>query len=536
MNDTLVKQNKITRICSSAAVCLLALVFILLSVASVLQTSRIDPANPAAELINFDNDYIPVNLALILLTALAFIALLRKRISLQKVDTRFILFIMLIVATVISLSWINLTKSVANGDESILLTTAKDASKGVYTNFYQSYDFYGNNSYFMFYPEKLGFVLFAEVLYRIFGIGSNELLFQIPNVIALDLIYVGVVMIAKHVFNNKTVTNMTAIAFIVCLQPMFMVTFTQSYFYSLALSVWGVYFAVRYMKENKLLHAGLCALLIALGCVLRESGLLFMIAVGVALIVHTVDQKRLIALAVAAVTVLCSIGLPWLVTLSYASRSGTQLNTRITRTMYTYIGISDSSMAPGWYNGMGVYTLRDAGMDTAAGNEAARQGIDNRVSQLSADHKLVEFYQKKLFSQFNEPSFQSVWISQVKSHDLPEGEALSDIATSVYTGGLSTLLDVWFNYYQMILYIGFTVGLIFLVIRKRTGAAALILPLTILGGVICRMLFEAKSQYILPYFIILIPYAMFGLLEITRVLTKKTDWMFKANQAEETDE
>ena len=536
MKDNLVKQNIVTRICSMIAVGLVGLIFIILSSASILQTCRIDPAYPANEIINFDSDFFLVNLALIILTLLAGIGLIRKRVSMAKVDTGFMIFIMLIVTTVLSLTWVNLTRSVATGDESLLLNTAKDAAKGMYTNFQQSYEFYGYRSYFLYYPEKLGFVFFAEILYRIFGAECSELLIQIPNVIALDLIYVGVVMIAKRLFKDSSVPNLTALALIACFQPMFMTTFTQSVLLSLALSVWGVYFIIRYMQQDKLLHAGLSILLTALGCVLRASGLIFAAAIIVALVIHTVDRRRLIALAAAALLLLCAVGLPKLVTLQYSSRSGAELNTHITAKMKVYSGISESNMAPGWYNGLDLITLRDANMDMDAGNSKAQAGIDARLEVLQNENRLFEFLQKKLYSQFNEPSFQSVWISQVKAHNLPEGETLSKFVDSVYTGGLSKLLGIWFNYYVMILYIGFAAGMIFLMIRRRTNSETIILPLTVLGGVIFHILFEAKSQYILPYLIIIIPFAMYGLCQLSRTLSRFTGWMYTDKAPDKTPE
>jgi len=300
VKDNLVKQNTVTRIFSMIAVGLTGLIFIFLSSASILQTCRIDPANPTNEIINFDNDYFLVNIALIILTLLAGISLIRKKVSMAKVDTRFMIFIMLTVTTVLSLTWVNLTRSVAAGDESIILSTAKDAANNLYSNFHQSYEFYGFRSYFVYYPEKLGFVLFAEILYRIFGTECSELLLQIPNVIALDLIYVGVVMIAKRLFKDSSVPNLTALILIACFQPMFMTTFTQSIFVSLALSVWGVYFTVRYFQNDKLLDAGFAVLLVSLGCVLRASGLIFAIAICIAFVIHTVDRRRYLSLAAAA--------------------------------------------------------------------------------------------------------------------------------------------------------------------------------------------------------------------------------------------
>ena len=58
MDNTLRGRNKLVQICSNIAVCLIALVFGLLSIAAVLQTCRIDQANPYSEIVNFDNDLV----------------------------------------------------------------------------------------------------------------------------------------------------------------------------------------------------------------------------------------------------------------------------------------------------------------------------------------------------------------------------------------------------------------------------------------------------------------------------------------------
>ena len=225
MNPTLRTNNKIVRICSAIAVGLAGLLFIFLSVASILETCRIDQANPYAEIVNFDKDLVLTNLALIILTILGALFFLRKNIKLSTVSTRFIVLVMLMVTTIISLAWINLVQSKSSGDAMILLNTARDAANDQYNSFHSSYNYYGNYSYYLYYPFQLGYVLFAEILYRIFGTASTDILFQVPNVITLDCIYVGIVMLTKRLFDRKSVTNLTAIFLTLCFQQMFMTTF-----------------------------------------------------------------------------------------------------------------------------------------------------------------------------------------------------------------------------------------------------------------------------------------------------------------------
>ena len=527
MKNTLKANEKIVTICSSIAVCLIAVLFGVLSVMSILQTCRIDQANPYAEIVNFDNDLVLVNLALIGLTLLGALILLRKKFSLSKLNTNFIIGVMLLVTTIVSLAWINLVQSIASGDAMILLNTARDAAQDNYRSFFSSYDYYGNFSYYLYYPFQLGYVFFAEILYRIFGTACSDILFQIPNVIALDFIYVGMVMITVRLFSRKSVTNLTAILLTVCFQPMFMTTFTYGIILGLAFSVWSVYHVIRFMQEGKIKYAVFAVLLMAVSVLLKYNNMILMAAVCIALILHVIDKKKLLALAVVAAMIICSVGLQKLVIYSYSARSGAELNTQVSQTLYAYMGISDSGMAPGWYNGKAMETLRDSQMDVDKANEIASQGIKDRLTYLTTHHELTEFYWKKMLSQLNEPSYESVWLSEVRKHNYPEGEPLPALAESIYNGGMEKVLDFWFNYYTMMIYIGFTAGMIFLMYRKKLNTQSLILPVAILGGVLYHMIFEGKSQYLLPYFVLMIPFAAYGLLESVIALKKPSEVLFK---------
>lgn len=527
MENTLEMKNKAVRICSNAAVWIMALLLAVISVGAILQTSHIDPANPYMEQITFDPDFVLSNIALAGLTLLGVLALIHKNISVGKLDTKFIAGIMLLFTTVLSLAWVNLVQSQPSGDAYTLLNTAKDAAQGRYGSLLNSGEYYGNHSFYEYYPSELGYVLFAEILYRIFGVNSSALLFQIPNVIALDFAYIGLVMMTSRMFNKKSVTNLTALMLMFCLQPMFITTFTYNFIISFSFAVWAAYHAVRFMQDNKLMNAGLGILMAVFAFCIRTEYIVILIAIAAALILHTIDKKKWLAVAMAALMILAPIGAQKLIVAGYANSSGAKLDTHITAKMMHYSGVSESSMAPGWYNGLALSTLMNNGMDMTAANRAAGNGISARMKELSSSNQTFEFFKNKLLSQVNEPSFQSIWLSQVKEHNLKEGERLSSVVESAYTGGLKIILDNWFHYYDMIVYIFAAAGLVLLALRKKLNTAILILPLAFTGGVIYHMLYEGKSQYMLVYFVMLIPIAAYGLIESGRSLMKATEKIFK---------
>ena len=67
------------------------------------------------------------------------------------------------------------------------------------------------------------------------------------------------------------------------------------------------------------------------------------------------------------------------------------------------------------------------------------------------------------------------------------------------------------NVFQQAAYVLALIGTCGMIREKGTGAVQLMLPVTVLGGFLYHMLFEAKSQYIYPYMLLLLPLAARGL-------------------------
>lgn len=519
-----------TLFCSMAAIVLIGMIFIILAIAAILQTSRIDPQAPGSEHILFQDDAIPANLALIVLSALLFIAVMRKNIHLSKVNPRFVIFVMLIVTTVIPLVWINLTQviPVTGSEADYILTSAREASQNQYNRISEAY--FEGHSYFAYYPERLGVVFFGELLCRVFGSDCSILVFQIPNVIALNFAFVGLVMIAHRLFRRRSVTNITAIALALCLQPMFFTTAVNGVLPGLAFTVWGVWFTIRYMQDDTMWCAGIAALLATLATVMQSRFIIVAVAIAIALILHATTLKRLIGLAVAAVMLVGSFGVPKLIAVMYGSRSDTDLEPGVSFTLNRYVGIGKSDMSPGWFNANALQTLALNGMDRDAADEAAREGIDQRLDELKQDEELnlSEYFKQKFLSQFNEPFMQSLWVSQISDHEYYHAspKEAPKLVTSVYTGGLFMLLGHWFNYYNMMIYIGFAAGMVWIILKRKESPWMSILPTALFGAVLYLTLGEAKSQFFLPFFVMLIPFAMYGLLETTAVIKKYTGFLF----------
>ena len=121
----------------------------------------------------------------------------------------------------------------------------------------------------------------------------------------------------------------------------------------------------------------------------------------------------------------------------------------------------------------------------------------------------INFFSKKALSQWNEPSYQSLWTNQVRAVYGERG-----IIASWACGKGEYAVKGYMNLYQQLILFGAVLGAGFAMREKSFGIAVLLL--TFFGGFLYHLLFEAKSQYAITYFILLIPIAALGLADFVK--------------------
>lgn len=176
------------------------------------------------------------------------------------------------------------------------------------------------------------------------------------------------------------------------------------------------------------------------------------------------------------------------------------------------MGLNESYMAPGWYNNIALSLYTSNNCDIDAAESQAWSDINSRLNKMKNDSEYaINFFGNKILSQWNEPSYESIWVSKVKGHDVDVQEGLGK---AVYDGSTGQFLELYFNFYMMVVFILFTLGIYFMFLYKKTNISTVLLPLVLLGGFGYHLLFEGKSQYILTYIVLLLPYASYALCTI----------------------
>ena len=508
---TVKRQNTFEYLIVNLVCLFLFLAFAYIAVMSIFQTSVFDPTAYGAEKIIFQTDNIALNIFMTVLFAVFVFKMKKHYDFFAKVNMRFLEIGLVVYALLLGFVWIFSVTSIPAADSYNVFETASQAANGNYSSlsgsdFYNS-AYYNGYSYYNFYPFQLGFVFISEIVYRIFGTQSYMPI-QIINVICVAVTYLGIAKITKHLFKRRSVEFIAILLLAGCFQPILFSTFVYGNIIGMCCAVWASYFLIRYFQSSKYILLLPCGALLVLATMAKYNNIIYLIAFVVMLIVHTVKDKKWQSIAFALAICVAAVGVNNLIIISYENRAGVKLADGVSQVLYLDMGLNESSMAPGWYNGIALETYKQYQLNDEAANAAAWDDINTRINIFANNPGYAaDFFGKKITSQWNEPTFESIWVSEVKSHS----SEINAIGKGMYDGSLGQFFELYFNLFIQILYILFVIGIYCLFLKRNLNIETALLLLVLLGGFGYHLLFEGKSQYILTYIVLLIPTAAYGM-------------------------
>lgn len=509
--ETVKKQNTFEYLIVNLICLFLFLAFAYVAVMSIFQTSVFDPTAYGAEKIIFQTDNIALNIFMTVLFAVFVFKMKKHYDFFAKVNMRFLEIGLVVYALLLGFVWIFSVTSIPAADSYNVFETASQAANGNYSSlsgsdFYNS-AYYNGYSYYNFYPFQLGFVFISEIVYRIFGTQSYMPI-QIINVICVALAYLGIAKITKRIFKRRSVEFIAILLLAGCFQPILFSTFVYGNIIGMCCAVWASYFLIRYFQSSKYILLLPCGALLVLATMAKYNNMIYLVAFVVMLIVHTVKDKKWQSIAFALAICVAAVGVNNLIIISYENRAGVKLADGVSQVLYLDMGLNESGMAPGWYNGIALETYKQYQLNGETANAAAWNDINTRINIFANNPGYAaDFFGKKITSQWNEPTFESIWVSEVKSHS----SEINAIGKGMYDGSLGQFFELYFNLFIQILYILFVIGIYCLFLKRKLNIETALLLLVVLGGFGYHLLFEGKSQYVLTYIVLLIPTAAYGM-------------------------
>lgn len=485
-----------------------------------------------------DSVFFPMNFLLMALFVGVMIAMVLTYSYKSKYVVTVFEIALALYVVIIGIVWVVNVRSVPAADSYNIYEAATDAAQGKYTsmhnfsNFYNS-QMYDGYSYFQYYPFQLGFVAFSEFVYRIFGTGSSMPI-QIINVLALASAYFAIARITRLLFKSRRIEFIAIIMLALCIQPILFCTFVYGNIIGMTCALWASLLLIKYFKTGQYRWIYPSGALLVLAVMVKYNNMIYLIAFVIMLVIHIVKKKKWQSAAIAAALIIAVLGTNSLVIKSYEARADEEFSPGVSQPLYLALGLKESFMAPGWYThtAKDLYAQKylipkyngDANASLSDANDAAWDEIGKRLDEFSEDSDYAfEFFGKKILSQWNEPTFESIWVSKVKGHTATEEEKLrsgvdtigsdqmTGLTNAVYKKSTGQALEMHFNFYMQIMYILFAAGIYLMFIKKKTNIETVLLPLVMLGAFGYHLLFEGKSQYVLTYIPLMIPTAAYAL-------------------------
>lgn len=430
-----------------------------------------------------------------------------------------ILYFLSLFTLVMGILWVLATQLAPGSDPAKVYRIAMQWRQGNFSSF-------AEGGYLFRYPFQAGIILFYYLLTYLFGV-ENYVGLQFVNVIALVVIYWLLAKLSAFFWKkDKKLPIIVYVALILWVPLMFYVTYLYGILPGMALSLGAVYCAAKYLETRKYRYILPAALCMGLAAVIKMNCLIYLVAVVCFLLYDVVDalltsaknlRKRWIgSLVLAMLMALSVIGCDRAYK-GYVERlSGYELGEGEVMVSWIVMGLQETPLGPGGYSGyIGDVFVRYE-YDTEKIKEASIKDIKSLLHGMLDDPMNVgiPFFARKNAFQWNDPTF--IALDRTKGRksavDMPE------YASGVIDGKGSVTLSVLLNLAQTLLLLG---ALLYLLLNwKSENIYELMGAVIFLGGYLFHFFWESSASYTIPYFVILIPYAVKGL----------TDWIRYADR------
>lgn len=401
--------------------------------------------------------------------------------------------------------------------------------------------------YLVCYPYQSGFYLFETALRCIFG-DKTPLTLQLINIVANAITYVCFYYIGLCLIESdkaRCILSVLLATFLPCiLYSSFMYGNQIGFSCVMLYSFFNVH-ALRNQNESlsKLLAwFTLSFIALALMFWLKSTYLIVALAFLIVWFINLLRQPKLRNLLLFSLSVLVLVFANMLSAIPQnyiETRYNVDLGDGMPKTLWVCIGLQNNSVLgsemPGWWGPFALNTLEETSHSYTAMQEVGWSAIQQSLKQFADNPSYgLWFFTYKLGSEWLTPDFQSRYFAEINyrtfvndsgeaytinfsrhpisgNNQSSSWEKMSGLVCYLVDYGLRPFMEA----YQSLIYSAAFLGLLALW-RKRQELSALhiLLPCCFIVGFTVYALWEAKSQYVMPFFMMLIPVAAYGVQEL----------------------
>jgi len=411
--------------------------------------------------------------------------------------------VLLIVActiyVILNILWVALVRIGIGGDQVHVCNLAQTFYRGDLTEFLPNNTYAGIplSDYIQGYTQQIPLAFVFHICFRIFHTDLYIVVLRLTNIVCNCLSVYALYKISQQI-SKKYQTN-KVLLFTLSL-TFFPLILQSNFIYgdvpSLALCLFSIYFIMRYEQEKKWKYAILSSIFMMIAYMMRMNNLIFIIATVIYLLLNIWKElkqrkwkENLLHLGMVVVFIAISIIPTSLVKNYYIHKLNLDKSKTYPTISYFLMAMEEGKRGNGWYQEeIGEYALKNP----EKAKEEYPDKIKERLTYFTENPGYAfEFYRDKITSMWSENTYTSVLNNISKENDPIE----------------NMMAPMEFYQKALLLIITICSFIVLIQTRKNLSLEVLFLITIFIGGFAFHILWEAKSRYIIPYIIVLIPVA-----------------------------
>lgn len=441
-----------------------------------------------------------------------------SKLKISSKKEKIIIGIFLLIYLIMQIIWINYRDLKPVGDQLTTYETARVLYESNGTELI-------NSDYMEKCSNQIPLAFIWSNIFHIFS-SSNYQIIQYMNVVMNVASIIAILLIIKQISKKYKTNKWLGLVLIgTFISIPLLSTLVYGDYSSLAFSLFSIYFIMRYGESEKIRYVIISGILMAISYMFRMNNLIFIIAISIYMFLEIIKQKRthkeLITKFTLTILFLLIAILPsTLISKHIAEKFEFDLNNSIPTTCFLHMGMTDGSRQSGWYNESGGWAFTETAVEA---NKMYKNGIKERMTYfLHNPVELIKFYAKKTTSMWTENTYASIWYNTSFNISEPMKNEQKDMFLVNKKDSISL-------YQKALMLIIFSISIIVVIQNRKNLSNEFILLLTIfIGGFLFHVLWEAKSRYIIPYIVVLIPIATICINEFK--ILKDKQLLFLSNK------
>ncbi|MBO5337399.1 MAG: hypothetical protein J6A94_09765 [Lachnospiraceae bacterium] len=443
-----------------------------------------------------------LGLGIVLLVGILIYGLEKKQLIKGNLDI--VAMVLSLAALAFSIYWINGTAAAPLADQYYIVRFAEEFEMGNTSALAQG-------KYVGIYQQQLGLITFIRVLYKLFGMGNYQA-YQYFNAVMIPILIFSGYQIVKQLSEDSHMAELCYLILTAFCLPMYCyVPFVYGEIASTALVIFAGWMLLWIEKKFSVVKVILFSLALGVAVQLRRNVLILVIAFGIVLLVQLLGQKKRQALITLGGMLAGVLLFQGIINGIYAKFIPEDSHSA-PASVFIAMGVNSDNGMAGWHNFYDQFAFRDNGYDIEKTNQAAKEYLLDFVEHCKENPGYAsEFYYNKMCSQWNAPLYQCFIMTNHREKEQ------ANFVTDIYIGKWRALVDWQMNLHQLVVYSGI-LGLLLLVRKKWTHISNYVLLIGVFGGFLFSMMWEAKTRYVFPYYLMMLPYAAVGIYELVKFL------------------